>query len=153
MSPIFNNKTTQKTCGLSSVGRAPALQAGGQDFDYPSLQTFFSCLVFRFFDDLIFRFFDFSIKKSFLPAIFFFACGNFRIFQFSKIFTNTLISSQFCVYTLILKFLNKLGGSISMMARTPKPSTFRNSEKKKVAFEFDFFPKPPKKMRFGNFVK
>ena len=26
-------------CGLSSVGRASALQAEGQDFDYPSLQT------------------------------------------------------------------------------------------------------------------
>ena len=43
-------KETQKHCGLSSVGRASALQAEGQDFDYPSLQIqFFFCLFFCFF--------------------------------------------------------------------------------------------------------
>ena len=36
---ISQPKTKKQICGLSSVGRASALQAEGQDFDYPSLQT------------------------------------------------------------------------------------------------------------------
>lgn len=54
---LFQQKQTNKNpCGLSSVGRASALQlsshnyklAEGQDFDYPSLQTLFKFLVISY---------------------------------------------------------------------------------------------------------
>ena len=40
---LVNNEVSTKIWGCSSAGRAPALQAGGQEFDSPHLhQTFLS---------------------------------------------------------------------------------------------------------------